>query len=312
MLDGVPIEGTFAPRDDPSTMEDFVLHEQLMFPKTELAAMLRESLQDQDQLIVHVVGYPATAAMLDAMRSAGGPVVWARRRVRFEHGDGLTPDLIPRSKAMGIVVVQNPTHFDVAKLNPDLGGVFEKTKTQPLRSLLAAGIPVAFGSDGPTNPFLNIMFASLDPNRPSEAISREQAVVAYTLGSAYAEFAEKQKGSLEPGKLADFAVLSQDIFTVPSPDLPKTTSVLTLVGGKVIYDVHHAVNDAVQVQFHPEEKIMITIQKENRRFFGLIMLALLFPTDAAFAAGSPASARLAKATTRPPSKAAAISRCGSA
>lgn len=236
MLDGVPIEGTFAPRDDPSTMEHFLLHEQLMFPKTELAAMLRESLHDQDQLLVHVVGYPATAGMLDAMRSAGGPRVWAKRRVRFEHGDGLTPELIPRSKAMGIVVVQNPTHFDVAKLNPDLHSVFEKTQTQPLRSLLAAGIPVAFGSDGPTNPYLNIQFASLDPNRPSEAISREQAVVAYTRTSAYAEFAEKQKGSLEPGKLADLAVLSQDIFTVPAPDLPKTTSLLTLVGGKVAYD----------------------------------------------------------------------------
>ncbi len=199
MLDGVPIEGTFAPRDDPSTMEDFILHEQLAFPRTELAAMLRESLNDHDQLLVHVVGYPATVAMLDAMQSAGGPQVWTRRRVRFEHGDGLTPELIPRSKAMGIVVVQNPTHFDLGHLNPDLSGVFEKTNTQPLRSLLAAGIPVAFGSDGPTNPFLNIMFASLDPNRPSEAITREQAVVAYTLTSAYAEFAEKQKGSLEPG-----------------------------------------------------------------------------------------------------------------
>ena len=236
MLDGVPIEGTFAPRDDPSTMGDFVMHEGLMFPGTELAAMLRESLNDHDQLMVHVVGYPATAAMLDAMESAGGPSVWAGRRVRFEHGDGLTPDLIARSKAMGIVVVQNPTHFDAAKLNPDLSGVFEKIKGQPLRSLLAAGIPLAFGSDGPTNPYLNLMFASLDPNRPSEAISREEAVAAYTLGSAYAEFAEKEKGSLVPGKLADLAVLSQDIFTVPAPELPKTVSVLTLVGGKVAYD----------------------------------------------------------------------------
>ena len=76
------------------------------------------------------------------------------------------------------------------------------------------------------------MFASLDPNRPSEAITREQAVVAYTLTSAYAEFAEKDKGSLEPGKLADLTVLSQDIFTVDASDLPKTESVLTMVGGK--------------------------------------------------------------------------------
>jgi predicted amidohydrolase YtcJ len=80
------------------------------------------------------------------------------------------------------------------------------------------------------------MLASLHPNRPSEAITREQAVIAYTLTSAYAEFAEKEKGTLEPGKLADLAVLSQDIFTIPPPEMPKTTSVLTIVGGKIVFD----------------------------------------------------------------------------
>jgi predicted amidohydrolase YtcJ len=236
MLDGTPIEGTFALRNYPATAGDFVLHEQLTFPKTELAAMLRESRHDHDQLLVHVSAYPPVSAMLDAMQSAGGTQVWAKQRLRFEHGDGLTPDLIPRVKELGIVVVQNPTHLAMVNVNPDLGGIFEKTKTQPLRSLLDAGIPVALGSDGPMNPYLNIMFASLHPNRPSEAITREQAVIAYTLTSAYAEFTEKDKGSLEPGKLADLAVLSQDIFTAPSRDLPKTTSILTMVGGRIVYD----------------------------------------------------------------------------
>lgn len=236
MLDGTPVEGTLAPRNDPATTEYFVLHEQLTFPPTELAAMLRESLHDHDQLLVHVSAYPAAAAMLSAMQSAGGAQVWANKRVRFEHGDGLTPDLIPQVKEMGIIVVQNPTHLAVVSVNPAIADFFEKIKAQPLRSLLAAGIPVALGSDGPTNPYLNIMLASLHPNRPSEAITREQAVIAYTLTSAYAEFAEKDKGSLEPGKLADLAVLSQDIFTVDAPDLPKTESVLTMVGGKIVYD----------------------------------------------------------------------------
>lgn len=137
---------------------------------------------------------------------------------------------------MGIVVVQNPAHLAAVRMIPDLDGLAEKIKAQPLRSLLAAGIPVALGSDGPMNPYLNIMIASLHPDRPSEAITREQAVIAYTLTSAYAEFAEKDKGSLEAGKLADLAVLSQDIFTVTPPELPKTDSVLTIVGGKVVYD----------------------------------------------------------------------------
>jgi predicted amidohydrolase YtcJ len=86
------------------------------------------------------------------------------------------------------------------------------------------------------NPFLNIMLAAIHPARPSEAITREQAVRAYTSGSAYAEFAEKEKGSITKGKLADLTVLSQDIFGVPIPELPKTQSVLTIVGGRIVYD----------------------------------------------------------------------------
>jgi hypothetical protein len=66
--------------------------------------------------------------------------------------------------------------------------------------------------------------------------TREQAVTMYTRGSAYAEFAERAKGTLAPGTLVDLAVLSQDIFTVPPPALPSTTSVLTMVGGKIVRD----------------------------------------------------------------------------
>jgi predicted amidohydrolase YtcJ len=236
ILDGTPVEGTFAPRNDPSTFDYFQLHEQLTFPQAELAAMLQETLHDHDQLLLHVSASRAAAAMLSAMQAEGGAQVWAKQRVRFEHGDGLTPDLIPRVREMGIIVVRNPIHGAGGDENPNLRGVLERIKAQPLRSLLAAGIPVAFGSDGPPNPYLNIMLASLDPVRPSEAITREQAIIAYTLTSAYAEFAEKDKGSLEPGKLADLAVLSQDVFTVDPSELPKTESVLTMVGGKIVYD----------------------------------------------------------------------------
>jgi predicted amidohydrolase YtcJ len=106
----------------------------------------------------------------------------------------------------------------------------------PVRSLLTAGIPVAFGSDGLLNPFLNILFATIHPVNPMETISREQAVITYTRGSAFAEFAEKQKGILKPGMLADLAVLSQDIFTVPPDHLPGTVSLMTMVGGRIVYD----------------------------------------------------------------------------
>jgi hypothetical protein len=238
LLDGVPLEFTFDPRESHQHIAgppfDAMFHDlPITFPESEMKSMLRESLQYNDPLLLHVSGYRSAAAMLDAMQSMGGAKVWNGKRVRFEHGDGLFPDLVPRVKEMGIVVVQNPSHLNSGAI---LGGGNVFKEAQPLRSLLAAGIPVALGSDGPTNPYLNIMFAVTHEDRPSEAITREQAVVAYTLTSAYAEFAEKDKGSLEPGKLADLAVLSQDIFTVPTQALPGTESVLTMVGGKTIYD----------------------------------------------------------------------------
>jgi predicted amidohydrolase YtcJ len=238
MLDGTPLEGTFLPRTDTTPVGEVSLHQPMTFSAQELSAMLRESLKSGDPLLLHVSGRPAPEAMLRAMEKAGGEKVWAGQRVRFEHGDGLVPDLIPAVKKMGIVVVQNATHFDAVDMVPGLGNQFSAPGIQPLGSLLAAGIPVALGSDGPTNPYLNIMYAVTHPDNPSEAITREQAVIAYTLTSAYAEFSEKEKGSLEPGKFADLAVLSQDIFTVSASDLPKTTSLLTLVGGKVVYDAN--------------------------------------------------------------------------
>jgi predicted amidohydrolase YtcJ len=66
-------------------------------------------------------------------------------------------------------------------------------------------------------------------------MTREEAVTAFTRTAAYAEYTEDTKGTLEPGKLADLAVLSQDIFRVPLEDLPKTESVMTIVGGKIAY-----------------------------------------------------------------------------
>jgi len=246
MLDGTPLEGTFATRQAQAALfaevrqaqtsdtvaaalDDAFATLELTFPREQISAMLEESLQNNDQLMVHVSGFLSASAMIDAMKSSGGKSTWAGKRVRFEHGDGLFPDLLPRVKELGVIVVQNPSHF---------AHNMKLARAQPLKSFLVAGIPLALGSDGGgrINPYVDIMFASTHPDRPSEAITREQAVIAYTLTSAYAEFAEKDKGSLEVAKFADLAVLSQDIFNVPTAELPKTQSVLTLVGGKAVYD----------------------------------------------------------------------------
>jgi predicted amidohydrolase YtcJ len=88
----------------------------------------------------------------------------------------------------------------------------------------------SFRADTEMNPYLNIMFATHDPFRPEESITREQAVIAYTLTSACAEFAEKEKGSLESGKLADLAVLSRDLFERSEPQAPLYGSRSIFVG----------------------------------------------------------------------------------
>lgn len=231
-LDGNPFDGPREPRVETGDVPLWSLS--LTFQPSELKTMLQESIRYSDQLILHVSGTPAARAMLDAMESSGGPSVWRDRRLRFEHGDGIRSSFIPRLKALGVVVVQNPSHLDLGEFRTHN----QLDSSQPLNSLLVAGIPVALGSDGPVNPYLNIALACTHPDRPSEALTREEAVIAYTLSSAYAEFSEGDKGTLEQGKLADIAVLSQDIFTVSIEQLPNTVSILTMVGGIIVYNAH--------------------------------------------------------------------------
>src|SRR5439155_1480972 len=177
-----------------------------------------------------------TARAVALLPAAAPESTWHALRPRIEHGDFLTADLVPSARRLGVVVVQNPARFTILDLIRRRYGPGRAGVAQPLRSLLTAGVPIALGSDGPMNPYLNIMLAVTHPVNPGEALTREQAVLAYTRGSAYAEFAEREKGTLAPGMLGDLAVLSQDIFTVPLGELSQTESVLTMVGGKVADD----------------------------------------------------------------------------
>jgi predicted amidohydrolase YtcJ len=234
VLDGTPIERRALLRKPYSDRPEW--SGQMDFPEGEIRAILRESVAGRDPLLLHIIGDKTTEIVLKLMEETDAEAHWKGRRVRFEHGDGLAPDLIPRAAKLGIIVVQNPIHNDLRKVSINRFGEERLKSLAPMRSLLRAGIPLAFGSDGPMNPYLGVMFARTHPVNPAEALTREEAVEAYTRGSAYAEFTEADKGILAPGKLADLAVLSQDIFTVPVGDLPKTRSVLTLVGGRIVYD----------------------------------------------------------------------------
>lgn len=188
----------------------------------------------EDPLHVLATGDAAIDAVLTAMEETGVPMVWQRKRPRIEHGDLLTADLRARARALGVVVVQTPARLtppDVMRAR--LGA--RAADATPMKTLLAEGLPLAMGSDGTLNPYLNILFATR-PARPEEALSRAEAVAAYTRGSAYAELAERDKGMLAPGALADLAVLSADPFAVSDAALPAIASVYTLVGGRVAHD----------------------------------------------------------------------------
>jgi predicted amidohydrolase YtcJ len=190
----------------------------------------------EDPLAVHAFGDAAIEAYVAAIERAGRPEVWRQKRPRLEHGDMLAPDLIPRVKAMGMVLVQNPTHFTFPEIFRARYGQNRVAWMQPMKTVLDAGIPLAIGSDGPMNPFLNIMAAVTHPAHPKEALTREQAISAYTAGSAFAEFKEKEKGRIAVGMLADLAVLSADVFSVPVSELESIRSVMTILGGRVVYD----------------------------------------------------------------------------
>ena len=173
------------------------------------------------------------------MDSVASDKQWRKMRVRIEHGTLLRADRYESVRRKGVFVVQNPVHFALAdianaRLSPD-----QLAEIDPMRSLLDRGIEVAIGSDSvvaPGNPYLDIFFALIQPTRPSEALTVEQAVIAYTRTAAAAEFQEQWKGTLEPGKAADLTVLSRDIFSMPVNDIPLTEAELTMVDGRIVFD----------------------------------------------------------------------------
>lgn len=235
LLDGTPIERSAALREP---WADFPGTGHFNVTDGELAQLVHQSHAGppvRDQLIVHTVGDRAIDKILGELELEAPAVVWNLRRPRIEHGDLIHPEQIDLARRLGVIVVQNPTHLALDLVTP-LGPI-RAAEAQPLRSLLDAGVQLAFGSDGiQPNPFVDLFFAVLHPFHPGEALTIEQAVTAYTRGSATAEFEEDRKGTIKPGYLADLAVLSQDIFTIPPPAVPGTVSLLTLVGGEIVWD----------------------------------------------------------------------------
>jgi hypothetical protein len=211
VIDGTPFEQLALQRSPYPGRAGW--HGRLNFPLDTGRAMLATALRPgAPQPHLHVVGDSTAEFVLRALESLAPDSVWRARRVRFEHG-AITGPQIARAARLGITIAQ-------------------PRGSAPYHSWQAAGIRVAYGSDMQRNPYLQMMTPMTGGDRPDEAVSREKAVSIYTLGSAYAERAEREKGMLAPGMLADLAVLSQDIFTIPAQALPGTRSVLTVVGAR--------------------------------------------------------------------------------
>ena len=233
ILDGTPLERLMFVRQPYSDQPS--VRGRANFTGGDLRAFLTRALAARQQPMFHAAGDAAIAAVLDALEASGGDR-WKPLRPRIEHGDMLDAAEFARAIRMGVTLVQNPSHFMIPPVMQARLGLDRSRRLQQVKDAIAAGVPFALGSDGPLNPYLNMMFAALHPTNPSQALSVEQSLVAYTAGSAAAEFAESEKGMLKPGMLADMALLSQDILTVPPPELPKTVSVLTIVDGRIVHD----------------------------------------------------------------------------
>lgn len=204
------------------------------FAAAEIEEMLRESDRSGDQLLLHAIGTRTVDAVVGAIETVNGGRGWDEKGLRIEHADGLTTEHIERVRSLGVQIVQNPGHF----LFPEIYGprFGSDALYASFRRLVEANIPLGIGSDGPLSPFLQLFAATTHPANPSEALTIEDAVTAYTWGSAKAENKGDHKGKLAPGYLADCSILSQDIFSIDPHELPATVSVMTIVDGHVIYE----------------------------------------------------------------------------
>ena len=201
------------------------------------------------QVEIHAIGDRANAEILDlfdrvAMKN--GP---RDRRFRIEHVQHLRPADIPRFARLGVIASMQPYHAidDGRWAEKRIGR--ERCKTSyAFRSLSDAGAKLAFGSDwdvAPLSPILGIDAAvtrrTIDGKNPDgwfpqQRITVEQALRGYTSTAAYAAFEEKEKGTLSPGRLADFVLLSRDILSIPPAQIPRTEVAATVVGGRVVYE----------------------------------------------------------------------------
>ena len=220
----------------------------------DLRPMFKEALRRGIQVETHAIGDRANRLILDlyeeAMRSfPGDKYAVPGPRWRVEHAQILSEQDIPRFAKLGVIASMQPSHaisdlfFAPARLGMDrLRGAYA------WNSLIKSGAIICGGSDAPVErgePMIEFYAAvtrkstngeSHEGWHPEEVVSRENALKMFTLWPAYAAFEEKDKGSIEVGKLADFTVLSNDLMKIPESEILKTRCEMTIIGGEVVYE----------------------------------------------------------------------------
>jgi len=203
------------------------------------------------QVFTHAIGDKAIRTALDAYENAAQVNGTKDARHRVEHIEDVSADDIPRFGKLGVIASMQPLHAypDDDTLNawaPNVGPE-RAQRAWAFHSIQAAGGVLAFGSDWPVvtlSPWEGLQNAVTrqttegEPKGgwiPSERISLADAIKGYTLNAAFAGHREKAEGSLEPGKLADLIVVSQDLFKVDPMKISETKVLLTMVGGRVVY-----------------------------------------------------------------------------
>ena len=219
-------------------------------------AKYKEAIVELDrrgfQIFTHAIGDRAVRLALDAYERAQTKNGTKDARPRVEHIETITAADIPRFGSLGAIASFQPLHAypddDTLKIWARNAGPDRAGRAWVWHSIEATGGRLAFGSDWPLvtlSPWPGVENALTrqttegDPPGgwlPKERISLEAAIKAYTLGAAIAGRREKTEGSLEAGKLADLIVLSQNLFEIPANQTGKTEVVLTMVGGRVVYE----------------------------------------------------------------------------
>ncbi|MCD4710234.1 MAG: amidohydrolase [Bacteroidales bacterium] len=219
----------------------------------ELLAIVTAANENGWKFTAHSTGGGGVDLLLDVYEKVNEMRSIKDKRFSIIHGNFFTDRAIQRMSELGVYADMQPAWFykDADAMKSILGEKRIET-FHPYRSLLDAGVVVNGGSDhmvkwdadasiNPYNPFLaiwTVVTRTTERNTvimPSEVITREEALRMYTINNAYASFEESIKGSLEPGKLADLAILSDDLLNCPVNQIKDIQSELTIVGGKIVY-----------------------------------------------------------------------------